>query len=329
MLNEGPFNKIFNAKKDTLKPVYFKIDVLERYFKDPKYLIDYSDYSGTIALDDNFFDSDNLDDYEYIKNFGLAYSKNDFSKRAIVVFADDLIKMPAKVQGYWYYYLIDKQENYFPNEGFIKNLIDGEWVEDISIYQALLMELYYINEICKAISIAPMFRMEYSYNELNQNQRPIGYHNILMPTRENYYNFVNTLEKITTSNININTFLCSTSKSEVKNIDSTYIDEAGNTKQKGSVMMLNDWLRVNIVGNPNIQNDIIEPLKKLVRLRRIPAHKLYKNEYDESIWDDQNKLIVDIYKAIRNIRLLLANHPLAKTITIPKYLFDGKYIKIY
>lgn len=327
MSQEGPFSRMFDAKKDILKPVYFKIDVIERYFKDPKYLIDYSDYRGSIALDDSYFDSDDLDDYEYIKDFGLAYSKTSHFKRAIVIFADDLIKMPAKVQGYWFYYLIDKQEDYFPNEGFVKNLIYGEWVEDISIYQALLMELHFINNMCEAISIAPMFREEYSYNESSHNQRPIAYHNILMPTRENYYSFVNTLEKITTSNINIKTFLCSTST--IKKVDSTYIDKTGTTRNKGSVMLLGEWLGLNVVGSPNIQGDIVEPLKRLVKLRQTPAHKLYKNEYDETIWNDQNELISDIYKAIRYIRLLLANHPLSKAIVIPEYLSDGKHIRIY
>lgn len=327
MSQEGPFNRMFDAKKDILKPVYFKIDVIERYFKDPKYLIDYSDYRGSIALDDSYFDSDNLDDYEYIKDFGLAYSKISHFKRAIVIFADDLIKMPAKVQGYWFYYLIDKQKDYFPNEGFVKNLIYGEWVEDISIYQALLMELHFINKMCEAISITPMFREEYSYDGSSQNQRPIAYHNILMPTRENYYSFVNTLEKITTSNINIKTFLCS--PSTIKKVDGTYIDESGTTRNKGSVMLLSEWLGLNIVGNPNIQSYIIEPLKRLVKLRQTPAHKLYKNEYDETIWNDQNELIRNICKAIRYIRLLLANHPLSKAIVIPEYLYDGKHIRIY
>ena len=102
-MKNGYFNQKFDSKEDFLKPVYFKIDVLERYFKDPKFLVFYSDYRGSIALKDEYVESDDLDDYEHVRDFGLAYSKEDNLIRAVVTFADDLIKMPAKVQGYWSY----------------------------------------------------------------------------------------------------------------------------------------------------------------------------------------------------------------------------------
>lgn len=327
MKKTGVFSQIYDKKSDFMKLVYFKIDVLERYFKDPKFLVSYSDYRGSIALDDDHFESDVLDDYEYIKNFGLAYLETNPNKRAVVTFASDLCDMPIKVQAYWYAFLIDNQDAYFPNEGFVKNLILGEWVHNISIYQALLMEQHYINKMCSAIEIPPMFREEYSYSDSQQNERPIHYHNILMPTWENYYNFVNTLEKITTSNLNTKTFL--KQSKYALSIERKYTDSAGKEKEKGSVMMLGEWFEKNVADNPNINQDIVLPLKDLVKLRQTPAHKLYKNKYDESIWEAQNELIKTVYISIRNIRMNLSNNPCTKDIEIPNELFDGKHIRIY
>lgn len=48
MKEKGYFESIY-TEKDYLKPVYFDIQVLERYFEDPKYLIFYSDYRGSIV----------------------------------------------------------------------------------------------------------------------------------------------------------------------------------------------------------------------------------------------------------------------------------------
>ncbi|MDR2711659.1 MAG: hypothetical protein LBB91_00915 [Clostridiales bacterium] len=319
-MQEGPFTQMFDAKEYVLKPVYFEIEVLEKYFKNPKYLVFYSDYRGSVLL---------MNGYEEIRDFGLAYYKKDTTMRAIVTFAEDLKKMPIKTQGYWFSYLLDEQDECFPNEGFVKNLILGDWVEDISIYQALLMEIHYINKMCKAVSIEPMFREEFPYDDLSQNNRPIGYHNILLPTRENYYNFINTLEKMTTSNINIKTFQRSTPM--IKGVDNTYTDKSGNTHTqiKNSVSLLDDWLNANISNNPNIHSDIIIPLKKLVKLRQTPAHRLYENEYDKRIWNNQNELMHEIYTAIRNIRLAIALHPFAKQVHVDETLFEGKRIVIY
>jgi len=316
---------MFDYTKTILKPVYFDIGVLERYFKDPRYLVYYYDYRGTIKKQ---VENDNEDDYEHIEHFGLAYSRKNRSKRAIVTFLCVFNEMSERVKSHWFSYRIDKQDEYFPNEGFVKNLIHGEFGEDISIYSALLMELSCINRMCEAISITPMFREEYKESdESQQNQRPIGYHNILLPTRENYYNFINTLEKITTTNINIKTF--QKSVPSIDKIDHTYKDEAGTIKTEGSVSMLSDWCETNFKNNSSIKQSIIAPLKELVKLRQIPAHKLYDNEYDEAIWNDQNELMGKIYDAIRYIRSLLANHPSTESVRVSKFLLDREHIKTY
>jgi hypothetical protein len=70
-------------------------------------------------------------------------------------------------------------------------------------------------------------------------------------------------------------------------------------------------------------------LKNLRKIRQKPAHELYANIYDEKIWIDQKKLMHNVYSAVRAIRLLLANHPLARHAKIPEVLFDGKHIVQY
>jgi hypothetical protein len=301
-------------KSDPLKPCYFKIEVLERYFSNPQYQIYYTDYRGGITT------REDVDiEYEHIQDFGLAYSKTDANKRVVVMFAEDLTNLPPKAQSYWYSYLLDNQDEYCPNEGFVKNLIYGEWVENISIFEALLMEEEYINKMCNAIGLPPMFNEDYSDSSSHLDRRPDGYRIILLPTRKNYYNFVSTLEKVTTSNINIKTFMTSAS----------LVNAIVRVNNEGSVSLLGMWLESNVKSTEDIQEIIVAPLKKLVKIRQIPAHKIYDNAYDESIWGEQNILMNEVYTAFRDIRLLLATHPLASTVKVPRVLFDGEHIRSY
>ena len=312
------FDEIANG--DYFKVVYFDVHVLERYFNNPKYYVFYSDYRGKIAIKDEYYNEHT--ESEYIKNFGLAYREDDLDKRAIVAFASDLAKLPIKAQGYWYSHMLDNPKDYYPNNGFIKNLIRGEWVEDISIFSALLMEIHYINKMCECLELPNLFKEEFKYNSMNKDDRPVNYHIVLLPTRDNYYNFINTLEKLVINNLEPNTFMK----------DGMLITRVSRKTEdgfnKGTLAMMSEWYSKNVTG-ANFEEDIIKPLKKLRKLRQKPAHQLYENMYDEGIWKDQKNLMHNVYSAVRGIRLLFANHPLAREVKIPKVLFEGRNIVQY
>lgn len=317
----GPFGELLKIRNKPFELVYFSIEALEKYYSDPKYLVFYGDYRGSICLDDRYTSDLNSND-ELVKNFGLAYQKNNHGYRAVVLFADDLLAMPLKQQCYWFSYLLEDQENYYPNKGFVQNLILGEWIDDISIFQALTMEIHYINLMCDAIGIPHMFKKEYPSDGRLQNERPSNYHTILLPTAERYYNFVITLEKMTTGNIDIRCF--QTRVPTILTVDRK--DKKGQCK--GSVAMLCDWFSTNVI---DVDVDILlkKPLKTLAKTRQIPAHEIYDNKYDQSVWKQQDELMQEVYTAIRNIRLLLANHPKTKGVKVPKILFDGDHILTY
>ena len=302
------------------KVVYFDVHVLERYFNNPKYYVFYSGYRGKISIKDEYYDENT--ESEYIKNFGLAYENKNPERRAIVAFASDLAKISKKAQGHWYSYLLENTEEYHPNNGFIKNLIHGEWVENISIFDALLMEIHVINKMCESIEIPKLYKEEFKYNTMNKEDRPINYHIVLLPTRDNYYNFINTLEKLVVNNLEPDTF---TQDAHLIRGVERKSEEGFN---KGTLVLMKDWFKQNVQAD-DIEENIIKPLKKLRKIRQKPAHQLYENVYDEQIWIDQKKLMHNVYTAVRNIRLLLANHPLSKDVKIPKILFEGKKIVQY
>ena len=307
--------------RNSITPLFFEIEIIERYFKNPKYDINYTDYRGSINIKSEYLKNDGTEEYELIKDFGLAYHK-ETDRRAIVCFAGDIVRLSEKAQLLWQSFLIEKQDDYQMNEGFYKNLIKGQWVDNISIYQALLMEIHYINQMSLAMGIPEFFVIEYDYSSNQYKERPLHFHNVLFPTRDNYYNFINTLEKLIISNINYKSFTVDTSI--IKKIDP--IKEDG--YMKGTLMMMEEWLTQNIHGGDIIE-DIIKPLKGLRKVRQKPAHELYENEYNEEIWNDQRKLMHSVYSAVRNIRLNFGNHPLSKQVEIDSILFNGTNIVDY
>ena len=98
---------------------------------------------------------------------------------------------------------------------------------------------------------------------------------------------------------------------------------------KGSLQMFSEWIKRNVNTNCNTELDIIEPLKIIRKERQVPAHELYSNKYDKSLYKKQDDLISNTYAAIRNIRLLFTNYPGTKVIQLPDYLVTGEKIEIY
>ena len=137
------------------------------------------------------------------------------------------------------------------------------------------------------------------------------------------YDFVLVMEKLVVHNISIKTFQKDSlliSKIERK-------DEEG--RDKGSIVMLQEWLKKNVGSNFDMDEVIVNPIKYIRKIRQVPAHELTNNKYDVDVYEKQKELMVNTYGAVRAIRILFMGHPLAKSVNIPDYLLQGKDIVFY
>ena len=317
--SEKPFTKMLLEGQGQLKIVFFKIEILETYFQDPRYKVFWYDYRGSIVVSDEFYD-ENLES-EYIKDFGLGYHKEKlYEERVVGVFLGDLAELSLNAQLKWKANYLENQQDYFINDGFYKNLILGEWVDEVSIYDAILDEMIIINKMCENMGIPHLFRKTY---EPHTFEKPEDYRIMFLPTLKNYYSFVLVLEKIIIHNINYKTF--TTTAKYIKPVERK--DGKGNLKH--SLNMMSEWLKQNISTNEDIDKLIINPLKSIRKIRQVPAHEIYSNQYDKSLYKKQNEIILETYKAIRSIRLFFANYPGNQDIEIPEYLITGEKIRIY
>lgn len=315
---EKPFTMMLMKGKCQLEIIYFKVEVLESYFQDPRFRIISHDYRGNIYPEEDFYDE--LEG-EWLQDYGLAYHEElKNNRRAIGAFIGDLAKMSLNAQLRWRINLLSNQDEFNINPGFIKNTIYAEWVDEVSIYSALLDEMKVINSMCKEMGIPQLFRKDF---EPHGTDRPEDYRIIILPTLKNYYAFVTSLEKIVVDNLNYRTFL----------VDADFINSVPRDKDdgnlRGSLMLFEDWLLSNLSTGSNLVKDIIKPLKEVRKIRQNPAHRIYDNTYDLGVYKLQNELINEVYGAIRCIRLNFQNHPSCVETDIPEYLVKGEKIVVY
>lgn len=311
-----PYSVLMQKGEKQFKIIFFNIEILERYVNNPKFVIMDCGYRGNIYVKDEYIDDKTIDN-EYIKNYGMAYIDGKHLERAMGVFVCDLAKLSSQKQMLWKGFELPHQKICKINSGFVDNLINGNWVNEIWIFHALIEEMIVINEQCESIGIPKLFNRTFG---TGFSEMPEGFRNILMPTLKNYYDFVLVLEKVIVHNISYKTF--QKNAPCMQSIDRK--DESG--KNKGSLLMLDEWLNKNIQTQENLTDLIVEPLRNIRKIRQKPAHELTSNEYDVTLHQKQFDLVNDTYTAIRALRLFFTNHPLAKEVKVPEHLVSGNGI---
>ena len=308
-INKGKYSIMLEKGEEQFKIIFFKTEVLDFYFKNPEYIIFDQGCKGTIAIKDEYYDKG----YEnvYIKDFGMGYIKGDPLDRVVGIMLADLYKLSNKQQGFIEYFEYKNQEDCYIHPDYLKSTILGEWLDNIWIFDAILYEQLYINELCEKMNIPHLFKK--SFNP-ETDDYPENYRTLIEPTSNNYYEFISEIEKMFVHSLSYdffkeNGFLIKSV--ERKNIDGTL---------KGSLQMFEEWLEINVKEDENVINTVIKPLKNIRRIRQIPAHQLIKNDKDKKYFEDQHQIIVDLYKAIKYLRLFFNKHPLCADFIIPNFL---------
>ena len=82
-------------------------------------------------------------------------------------------------------------------------------------------------------------------------------------------------------------------------------------------------------GTDYFKEDVSNTLRKIRKIRQVPAHELYSNQHDKGLYRKQNELIIEIYGAVETLRLILSKHPKNKNIELPDMLKDRTKISVY
>ncbi len=268
--------------------IFFEMSVLDRYYQDPRYEVHTDLTSGSI----NFVEEDgSIPDRDkiHLQTFGYGYDQNT-KARLICAFPRYLHDLTPEHQRYWQSFQV---ENGFVDSGFIARSFHGSWDYTPSIFEAILTEQEDINKLSKMINGKSFFKK--TFGTLPENFKPLS-----RPTESQFHAFIHTADKILSENIECNFF-----------VGVNKFDEKG--KSKGSLQLCEDWLnKIYKPASEEVIPSVINPLKKIRKIRQKPAHGLRPDKYDINFLNQQKDILKDIFWSLDGFRNILSTHPACK-----------------
>ena len=95
---------------------------------------------------------------------------------------------------------------------------------------------------------------------------------------------------------------------------------------KATLTLLEEWLLKEITWDDpeTFREVIIQPLRKVRRLRQTPAHTFTPDTFSTTYHEKRKRLLWDVFNSLSNIRATFARHPLAHQIKIPDWLNESR-----
>ena len=271
-----------------LRVIYFDNELMHLLINNPKIIFSWNGYYGYVCSRDDSMLS------IYIKDLLLCH---DLEKNRILpgIFMVDLLNLNRDVQNFFGAFLLDNdRQKYELNSYVVKNLIHGQFldVSEESIYNVLLEGIKIVNFIFIKKHGIKLFKHEYAFDQL-QFFMPLFY-----PTKVNYSNFLIELAKIFIDNLNgrgIKTLIRKNydTMSNRDNIDLNILKENDVREFRLFCLYFGQYI--------NFNKKSFEKLDQIRNLRTDPAHKVYINDLDYSYCNEQDDLLINIYRVLYDI----------------------------
>ena len=312
---DKPYSKELALGAGQLDFRAFDLSVLEIYRNDPRYHYDNNDISGFISVRHEYYESSEISESDKIllNTFGFCYNNN--FDRAVAVFVIYLSYLTPEHQQIWKTKELIGKYKLHPD--YYLNSIIGEFGTGLSIFEAFIMELDIINKMCSLMRKPPLFK------ETFKNSRPRGFGFLLRPTLGEFNSFVHLLDKMISDNLNRDFFKGDIAlETEKRRADGKIV-----VTQKGTIMLLKEWIKKFFrTKEYGIIDEMFMAFKQLRGIRQKPAHFINEDEFDQKYFKEQRALIKRVYTALRDLRLIIANHSSVKSNPpdIDNLLYEGK-----
>ncbi|PHV19149.1 AAA family ATPase [Janthinobacterium sp. BJB446] len=293
----------------------FDLSVLEHYRNDPRYSYSTDFIHGQICIEDAYYESGKMAEHDQIllETFGFAY--DDDLNRYVAVFLRYISKLSPEHQRVWHAKEVSGNIKLHPD--YYASSIEGSWGTRISIFEAFVMELQTINQMCALMKRPPLFRNSF------KEDRPKEFGFLLRPTVAEFNDFILLLDKMMSDNINKDFF---GNDVEIET-DEARDDGKIIVKPKGTVQILEAWFaKLFRAADEGHMKAMIASFKKVRKLRQAPAHKVNADAFDQEIFLKQRDIVIEAYDAVRTIRQAFASHPAVKRSPpeIDEQLFNGE-----
>jgi len=292
----------------------FDLRVLEFYRNDPRYAYENTDIDGRVSMKDRHYDDSSIkvQDKILLNTFGFSLNKNH--DRAVMVFLCYLSRLSPEHQTFW-----KSQElkgEFIPHPGYWTTHVEGRFPDKISVFSAVLSEMQIINEMAIAMNRPRFFNQTFS-----DKTKPREFTYLIRPTQREYDQFIQTLDKMLSDNINKDFF----GDDVVREREDSRKDGRVVVTPLGSLTLLRNWLgAVFITDQEDEVAEMIATLRSIREQRSPLAHRLLPDDFDTCLLHRQRNLMISVYRAVRCLRTILQNSPECAAISVPKLLDEGR-----
>lgn len=296
----------------------FDISILEIYRNDPRYYYETNDIGGSIHITDEYFESDHIKDSDKVLLQSFGYAFNDQYHRFVAAFVRDLAGLSSEHQLIWDAKEIKGKFQIHP--GFYNSQVLGSWAPGVSIFQAIIKEIYIINSICLNIGFPLLFRND--FGKYGENS-PKHFTYLIRPTLKEYSEFILVFDKILSENLNKEFF------KEDLNLEKEILRDDGNivVQPKATITLLDEWVRKFYhFEDDSGWNSVIKAFRRIRTLRQKPAHIIEEDKFNQEYIVQQKQISIDVYNGLNFLRKLFQRHPDCQVseIDIPDWLEQGK-----
>lgn len=294
---DRPYHRRMAEGKGTLELAYFRYDVLESYRNDPRFEFRFSDYGVDIWLKDELYidESEPAADKTSIGHVGFAYDMSNFAendpdseiKRLVCAFYTDLCDLNPAHQLRWSTYEVEASPDVAPHSIWWGAQM-GRWPDGMGPFERFFFELDTLNKLFSSAHGAELF---------SRVNRVDGFGWILRPSQSEYDSFVHQLDKLLSENLRHRAF-----------------DELGVDRRNDSDELLGTLSRLDLtltqfgLSEPT-RTKLLEPWRRVRRLRQKPAHALTENVTSTTFVHHQASLLLDATNSLNLLRRIWQTHP--------------------
>lgn len=310
----APYTRALKEGSPQLSFRAFDLRALEWYRNDPRFKFDVDDIHGRILQKEGTQIPGRTvvrDGLEFLE-FGFAY--DDEMHRAIAVFLRYLHDLPEEMQIEMQKHELEGDYKLHPD--FYRTQIIGDFPEGVSIYNAFLQEKAHINKMCDLIGKPRLFRTEF-----DDYDRPRGFGILIRPTKKEFRDFALQLDQLLSDDLNRDFFV-----GDIE-VNRTLVDEDGNkvVQPIGTIQLLQNWIEAKFKpADPEPMTQMFKDFRAVRKVRQKPAHKIENNVFDQKYVTEQRELISRAYGAVHTLRMVLENHPQARSYQVPDHLREAK-----
>lgn len=310
-LNLTKFQKELIKDYVPLRPIYFDGELMHLILNNPRFHFFWNGYMGYLcSTDDSKLDI-------YIKNVCLSYDLLE-NKIIVGIFLVDLIDLSYKSQMIFEPFMLEEVDDRYEFHQYnVKNLILGQWLDEDEedIYTVLLEGIRIVNYIFEKKHGFKLYKNEYNCGDL-QFYMPLFY-----PTKINRFNFCMEIYKIFLDNINKS----SLKKKILRDYDKmSNKDEIDLEKLKSGGYGVFSFYKLYFGQYKQFHEISYDKLDEILELRKEPAHKIYINDLNYDYCNEQDEILINLYRIINNI--IKVEDPDYKYL---KEYKDGAYISFY